>query len=118
MTLHIQTGTTAGGSLAGTYPNPSLAGLSIASKTGAYTLTATDNLVLGNVNGGGFTLTLPDAAVNSGKLYSIKKTDSSSNTLTINTTSSQTIDGSLTATISVQYVSLDLISDGSNWQII
>jgi hypothetical protein len=38
--------------------------------------------------------------------------------ITIDTTSSQTIDGSLTAPIKVQYLSLTLISDGANWNII
>lgn len=59
------------------------------------------------------TLTLPTAVGNTNE-YNIKVT---SGTLTINTTSSETIDGSTSATISVANTALTLISDGSNWQI-
>jgi hypothetical protein len=61
------------------------------------------------------TITLPTAISNTNS-YVIKNVGTS--TITINTTSSQTIDGSLTALINVQYLSLTLISDGANWNII
>ena len=41
-----------------------------------------------------------------------------SNIVTVATTSSQTIDGSTTASLKVQNISVDLISDGANWKII
>jgi hypothetical protein len=61
------------------------------------------------------TLTLPTAVGNANK-YAVK--NSGSNTVTIATTSSQTIDGSSTATLPVANTSLDLISDGANWKVI
>lgn len=61
------------------------------------------------------TITLPTAVSNT-NLYSIKNVDT--HTVTIATTSAQTIDGSTTASLPVQYTSLDLISDGSNWNIV
>jgi hypothetical protein len=62
------------------------------------------------------TITLPTAASNTNR-YTIKNTGT--NTVSIATTSSQTIDGSASPiTINVQNVSLDLISDGANWNII
>lgn len=61
------------------------------------------------------TLTLPTAVGNT-NLYSVKNIGT--NTVTIATTSAQTIDGSSTVTLPVKYTSLDLISDGSNWNII
>jgi hypothetical protein len=62
------------------------------------------------------TLTLP-TAVGSVSKYTIKNTGT--NVVSIATTSSQTIDGSASPiTINVQYVSIDLISDGANWNII
>lgn len=61
------------------------------------------------------TATLPTAVGNKNK-YSI--TNLSEGTITLETTSSQTINGSLTATMPIAYMSLDLISDGANWQII
>lgn len=60
------------------------------------------------------TFTLPTAVGNTNTYY-IKVT---SGTLTINTTSSQTIDGSLTIVTSVANTAFTLISDGTNWQII
>ena len=60
------------------------------------------------------TLTLP-TAVASTNTYYVKNV---SGTTTIATTSAQTIDGSASASLPVQYTSLTLASDGSNWNII
>lgn len=68
-----------------------------------------------NVTSGTFTLTMPTAASNTNR-YTIKQ--SGSGVLTIDTTSSQTIDGVTTRTINAQYQSVDLISDGSNWVVV
>lgn len=61
------------------------------------------------------TLTMPTAVGNTNR-YTIKNVGS--NTVTIATTSSQTIDGSSTATMPVANTSLDIVSDGSNWLVI
>lgn len=61
------------------------------------------------------TVTLPTAVGNS-NIYCIKRNGTS--TVVIDTTGSQTIDGSLTASILVEYQSIELISNGSNWSII
>jgi len=62
------------------------------------------------------TITLPTAVGNT-NLYTIKRVGT--NTVSIATTSGQTIDGSSSPiTIIVQYVSLTLVSDGTNWNII
>jgi hypothetical protein len=66
---------------------------------------------------GTITITLP-TAIGNDYFYTVKKTDSSANTITLNTTSSQTIDGGSSATLKVQYASITLISDGSNWNVI
>jgi hypothetical protein len=73
--------------------------------------------VLANATSGAITITLPTAVSNK-FYYGIKKVDSSTNTVTFATTSSQTIDGGSTAVIKVQYASITLVSDGSNWNII
>lgn len=79
-----------------------------------------NEIFLVNCTSGAVTVTLPDAtSINFNQnVYTVKKTDSSSNYVTINTTSSQTIDGSTSATIMVQYASVGLVSDGSNWNVI
>ena len=95
---------------------------SLAYKTNTYTanhtITTSEIVVLCNANSAGFTVTLPDATVAVNNVFFIKKTDSSSNLVTIATTSSQTIDGSTTVTLSTPYSSREVVSDGSNWQIL
>jgi hypothetical protein len=62
------------------------------------------------------TITLPTAVGNTNR-YTIK--NSGIGVVSIATTSSQTIDGSSSPiNINVRYVSLDLMSDGANWNII
>lgn len=90
----------------------------LSSKTTTYSITTTDSILLCSASGGAFTVTLPTAASVSGRSYSIKKTDSTSNAVTIATTLSQTIDGQTTQLLGVQYQSITVVSDGSNWFII
>lgn len=80
--------------------------------TNAGSASSTDYVYLAS---GTINITLPTAVGNQ-NLYTIKNVGTG--VITINTTSSQTIDGSLTAPIKVQYLSLTLISDGANWNII
>jgi hypothetical protein len=61
-----------------------------------------------------FTVTLPTAVGVTGKVYSIK--NSGTGVITLATTSSQTIDGSLTQTLT-QYDNLVVFSNGANWII-
>jgi hypothetical protein len=89
----------------------------VAVKSSAYSLTTNDEIVLANTSTGSFTLTLPTAIGNT-NLYSVKKTDASTNTVTVATSSGQTIDGGATAVIKVQYACISIVSDGSNWYII
>jgi len=84
-------------------------------KTANYTLAATDYAVWGDTTGGAFTLTLPTAVGIAGRTYVLKNLGT--NTLTVATTGGQTIDGSTTAAIVLQYASLTVVSDGSNWWI-
>jgi hypothetical protein len=73
--------------------------------------------VLANATAGAITVTLPDATTTF-NFYTIKKTDATGTVVTVNTTSSQTIDGGSTASLKVQYVSITVASDGSNWYVI
>lgn len=73
--------------------------------------------VLVNASGGAVTVNLPTASGISGQSIYVKKQDSSGNTVTIDGNSSETIDGSLTLVISVQYNGFELVSDGTNWYI-
>jgi hypothetical protein len=91
---------------------------STSTKTANYLLTASDYTIRVDCSSGVITLTLPDAAANTGRIYVIKKVDASGNKAVIDANASQTIDGSLTAEIQVQYLALTLQSNGSNWDII
>lgn len=79
------------------------------------TLDGTYHVVLVNASGGNRTITLVDATKYRGIEYIIKKIDSSSNTVTIATQSSQTIDGQTSEVLDTQYQVVKVVSDGSNW---
>jgi hypothetical protein len=82
------------------------------------TLTLSYRIVTCDASGGAFTVTLPAAAGAKLHTYNIKKTDSSGNAVTIDGNASETVDGDLTKSLNLQYESLTIISNGSNWYII
>lgn len=63
------------------------------------------------------TLTLPDATACQGRIYWIKNTSSNASTLTIATTSSQTIDGLTTWPLSQTNKAMRVVSNGANWLV-
>ena len=80
-----------------------------------YTVTTNDYTL--NCISNTFTITLLTAAGNTGKVFNIK--NSGSGVITINTTSSQTIDGGASGSITLaQYDNLTVQSDGTNWIIL
>ena len=82
-----------------------------------YSILASDYTIIANPTSNSIVLTLPTAVGATGRVYNIKRTVQNANSLTINTTSSQTIDGGLTAIITRQS-SVTIQSDGSNWWIL
>jgi hypothetical protein len=92
--------------------------LTVAAKTSNYTVTSSDGLLTGDSSGGAFQFTLPAVSSNSGKVYYFKKIDSSTNAITIARAGSDTIDGATSITLTAQYESTVLISNGSAlWSI-
>ena len=87
-------------------------------KTANYSALTSDSVILCNASSGAFTVTLPTAASVLGKLYTIKKIDTSANVVTVTTTSSQTIDGAITNIVATPYESVTVVSDNSNWSIV
>ena len=64
-----------------------------------------------------FTVTLPTAVGITGRIYNVK--NSGTGVITIATTSSQTVDGYASGTITLnQYDALNVQSNGANWIII
>ena len=90
----------------------------VTSTTTALTLTSSHYTVLCNASGGTFTITLPTAVGISGRIYNIKKTDSSGNAILIDGNGVETIDGDLTKSLNLQNESITIQTDGSNWYII
>jgi hypothetical protein len=84
------------------------------SQNAVYTASSGD-IVMATAGSSGWTLTLP--AVGLGNQVLVKKIDSGAGTITI-LPSSGTIDGASSATLVVQYDSLWLESDGTNWFIL
>jgi hypothetical protein len=90
----------------------------LSAKTTTYAIATADSVILCDATSAGFTVTLPTAVGVTGKIYHIKKTDSTVNLVTIGTTSSQTIDSQTSKTIFFQYEVITVISDGTNWEIL
>jgi hypothetical protein len=63
------------------------------------------------------TLTLPDATACQGRIYWIKNTSSNASTLTIATTSSQTIDGLASWSLTQTNKAMRVVSNGTNWLV-
>jgi hypothetical protein len=87
-------------------------------KTAGYTVTATDYTVAANASTGALSITLPTSVGITGKVYVVKKMDSTANVVTVATTSSQTIDGATTRALSLQYDAIMVQADGANWIVI
>lgn len=88
--------------------------------TGAsYTAKAGDRVV-GVNRDGAVTITLPTGQIRPGRIYTIKDESgaASSNNITVATEGHETIDGSATDVINVNYECKSYYSDGSNWFIL
>ena len=83
-------------------------------RTTAYTATDTDYLI--DCTSGTFTVTLPASSGRTGRILIIK--NSGAGTITVDGNASETIDGATTYAISVQYGTIQIMSDGTNWKII
>ena len=99
-----------------TYTNGLLVGR--AAKTTTYVVAAGDSLISADATAGAFTVNLPAAASHTGRVVYIKKTDSSANAVTVDGNASETIDGALTQSIFLQYECLQMICNGTGWEIV
>ena len=85
----------------------------------SYTAKAGDR-VIGVNRAGAVTVTLPTAEVRKGRIYTVKDESgaAATNNITVATEGSETIDGSATDVINVNYESKSYYSDGTNWFIL
>jgi hypothetical protein len=88
----------------------------VVSKTANYTATVADETILCDTATGGFTITLPSASNNTGKLFVIRKVDQSANVLSI----SPSVKVSETTSVaSMNFTSSFRIqSNGSDWYVV
>lgn len=87
----------------------------ITAKTSAYTTVALDHTIICGAGNETFTVTLIAAVNVIGQILYIKNIGTGIITVDGNTT--ETIDGAITLTLSIQYASITIQSDGSNWHI-
>ncbi len=92
--------------------------VAITTKTGAYTAADTDTVIICDATGGAFTVALPAAGDNTGKVFYLKKIDSSANAVTIDGDGAETIDDAATLVLNSQYDAAMLVSDGTEWWIL
>lgn len=101
-----------------TTPNSSLQvngpiSTTIATKTTAYTITATDSTILADAAGSTFQVTLPNASSIAGRIYTIKRINATNN-VTVGSAGGA-IDGVTTKTLGSQYAAATFQTDGTNW---
>jgi hypothetical protein len=105
---------------ASTFATPQMTVLAVTSASSPVTLTTSNvgNFYDADCSGGNVQIILPDAtSAAKGVPIGAKKTDSSANTVTISTTSAQTIDGSSTNVLTAQNQDIVVFADGANWKI-
>lgn len=76
------------------------------------------SVVLVDASGGARTITLPLASSCPGRTYTVKKVDSSANTVTVQRSGTDTIDGAASYTLVAQYNFVTLVNNSSNWWVI
>eukprot|EP01029_Cantina_marsupialis_P017245 TRINITY_DN3867_c0_g1_i3.p1 TRINITY_DN3867_c0_g1~~TRINITY_DN3867_c0_g1_i3.p1 ORF type:complete len:974 (+),score=170.36 TRINITY_DN3867_c0_g1_i3:7805-10726(+) len=89
----------------------------ISTKNADYTATANDETLLADATTANMTITLPSATGNTGLKITIKRIDTSSNTLSISGNTA-TIDGQASVTMNVAWQAYTFQCDGTNWYII
>lgn len=90
----------------------------LVSKTSAYTLLTSDEIITGDATSSAFTITLPTAVGITGQTFTIKRLNAGINIVTVGTTASQTIDGTSTYILNAQYKYLKVVSNGTSWLVI
>ncbi len=91
-------------------------GYKVTTITAATTLAQTHNVVLCNT--GPYTVTLPAAASNNGKVYYIKNIDAEGDDITIDGNASETIDGAAIFKLNSYNHTVRIVCDGANWHVL
>jgi hypothetical protein len=89
----------------------------VSTKTTTYTATATDSVLLVDSTSGNITINLPAAALSTGQLLTVKKTVAA-NTVTLDGSGSETIDGATTLAMTAQWASRTIVCNGTAWFVL
>lgn len=87
-------------------------------QTTNYTVGSSDTVVFANATSGNVTITIPAASGLVGYRFYIKRVDGSGNTVTVQRSGSDTIDGMTSFTLDQQYTAFAVVSNGSAWYIL
>lgn len=77
-----------------------------------------DYLIIADATAGAITLTLPPAAIVAGRIYVFKRINAGANQVIVDAYASETIDGNLTHTLTPQWNSLLIMTNGVAWFIL
>jgi hypothetical protein len=83
-----------------------------------YAVVDTDRMLLIDATAGAKIVDLPLAATAKWRILTVKKIDASGNTVTIDGAGGETIDDAATKVLTVQYQSIRIQSDGTEWWVI
>lgn len=92
----------------------------VTSITATYSVASTDWFVAADSSGGAFTITLPAASGNEGRIVKIKDVggNADSNNITIDGNSSETIDGVTFIVLESPHAGVTLLCNGSAWFVL
>lgn len=89
-----------------------------AAQTANYTMTDADTLILVDATGGNKTITLLSAIGRKGRRVAVKKIDATANLVVIDAAGTETLDGSLTISLTQKNAVREWMSDNANWRLI
>ncbi len=92
--------------------------IAVTSITEDYTVLATDAIILADATAGNITVTLPTAVGIAGRVYIIKKTDTTSNKVIIEGNGVETINLELNQGLAFEGDAPQLASDNANWHFV
>ena len=77
-----------------------------------------DYLIIADATAGAITMTLPPAALVPGRIYLFKRINAGANQVIVDGYAAETIDGNLTHTLTPQWNSVTIMSNGVAWFIL
>lgn len=90
----------------------------VVTTTSATNSAQTAQIFLANAASNNINIEIASSIANEGRKVTVKKTDSSANTVTVSTEGSENIDGAATFVLYSQNEAVTIVSDGSNWFIV